>query len=140
MRCHPHAGQHAGPYGKGVSTDSLEFNAGPPCPTLIRPAGGPPPKRPFWGWPARRVGGLRPSSSPLDTPSRTGLANTPTGKQPSAGQKLLYSTYDKGEEPPSLRLIDVWVGGAFEALQDAVPDGARVLHLLQEHDVVVIRA
>jgi hypothetical protein len=76
----------------------------------------------------------------LDTPSRTGLANTPTGKQPSAGQKLLYSTYDKGEEPPSLRLIDVWVGGAFEALQDAVPDGARVLHLLQEHDVVVIRA
>jgi hypothetical protein len=28
----------------------------------------------FGGWPARRAGGLRPSSSSLDTPSRTGLA------------------------------------------------------------------
>jgi hypothetical protein len=27
----------------------------------------------FGGWPAHRAGGLRPSSSPLDTPSRTGL-------------------------------------------------------------------
>jgi hypothetical protein len=27
-----------------------------------------------WGWPALWAGGLRPSSSPLDTPSRTGLA------------------------------------------------------------------
>jgi hypothetical protein len=45
---------------EGVSTDSLKFHLAPPCPTHIRPAGGPPPKRP--------------SSSPLDTPSRTGLA------------------------------------------------------------------
>jgi hypothetical protein len=37
----------------GCSTDSLKFHAGPPCPTLIRP-----------------------SSSPLDTPSRTGLCLT----------------------------------------------------------------
>jgi hypothetical protein len=29
--------------------------------------------RPFEGWPACRAGGLRPSSSPLDIPSRTGL-------------------------------------------------------------------
>jgi hypothetical protein len=29
--------------------------------------------RPFGGWPAHRAGGLRLSSSPLDTPSRTGL-------------------------------------------------------------------
>jgi hypothetical protein len=29
--------------------------------------------RPFGGWPAYRAGDLRPSSSPLDTPSRTGL-------------------------------------------------------------------
>jgi hypothetical protein len=46
---------------EGVSTDSLKFYAGPPCPTLTRPAGGPPPKRPY----------------PLDTPSRTGLMATP---------------------------------------------------------------
>jgi hypothetical protein len=35
-----------------VSTDSLKFHLGPPCPTLLRPAGGPPLKRPysrFWG-------------------------------------------------------------------------------------------
>jgi hypothetical protein len=48
------------PIREGVSTDSLKFHMGPPCPTLIRPAGGPPPKRP--------------SSSPLDTPCRTGLS------------------------------------------------------------------
>jgi hypothetical protein len=30
--------------------------------------------RPFGGWPARRAGGLRPSSSPLNTPSHTGLS------------------------------------------------------------------
>jgi hypothetical protein len=29
---------------QAVSTDSLKFHLGPPCPTLIRPAGGPPPK------------------------------------------------------------------------------------------------
>jgi hypothetical protein len=34
------------PVREGVSTDSLKFHADPPCPTLIRPAGGPPPKRP----------------------------------------------------------------------------------------------
>jgi hypothetical protein len=27
--------------------------------------------RPFQGWPARRAGGLQPSSTPLDTPRRT---------------------------------------------------------------------
>jgi hypothetical protein len=38
---------------------------GPPCPTPIRPAGRPPPKLPYvWE---------RPSSSPVDTPSRRGL-------------------------------------------------------------------
>jgi hypothetical protein len=37
-----------------VAMDSLEFHPGPPCPTLLRPAGGPPMKRPyvhFWGGP-----------------------------------------------------------------------------------------
>jgi hypothetical protein len=32
---------------KGVSTDSLKFHAGSPCSTLTRPAGWPPPKRPY---------------------------------------------------------------------------------------------
>jgi hypothetical protein len=31
---------------------------------------------PFWRWPACRAGGLRASSSPLDTPSCTGLVLT----------------------------------------------------------------
>jgi hypothetical protein len=35
------------PVREGVSTDSLKFHPGPPCPTLLRPAGGPPPKRPY---------------------------------------------------------------------------------------------
>jgi hypothetical protein len=51
------------PVREGVFTDSLKFLPAPPCPTLIRPAGGPPPKRP--------------SSSPLDTPRRTGLLGCP---------------------------------------------------------------
>jgi hypothetical protein len=55
----------ARPVREGVSTDSLKFHPGPPCPTLLHP---------FGGWPARRVGDLRPFSSPLDTPRRTGLA------------------------------------------------------------------
>jgi hypothetical protein len=32
---------------------------------------------PFRGWRARRVGGLRPFSTPLDTPRRTGLMDLP---------------------------------------------------------------
>jgi hypothetical protein len=66
---HPWPGRPAGPglaarrialatwtYGKGWS--------GPPCPTPLRPAGGPPLKRPHGCF----RGGLRPSSTPLDTP------------------------------------------------------------------------
>jgi hypothetical protein len=29
--------------------------------------------QPFWGWPTRRAGSLRPSSTPLDTPRFSGL-------------------------------------------------------------------
>jgi hypothetical protein len=32
---------------QGVDMDSLEFHPGPPCPTLLRPASGPPLKRPY---------------------------------------------------------------------------------------------
>jgi hypothetical protein len=30
-----------------VAMDSLKFHPGPPCPTFLRPVGGPPPKRPY---------------------------------------------------------------------------------------------
>jgi hypothetical protein len=46
--------------------DSLKFQQGPPSPTLLHRVGGQP-LRPFQGWPIRRVGGLRPSTSLLDT-------------------------------------------------------------------------
>jgi hypothetical protein len=36
---------YPGPYGKGLSTDSLKFHAGPPYPALIRPCGRATPKR-----------------------------------------------------------------------------------------------
>jgi hypothetical protein len=55
----------------------LKFHLGPPCPTLLCPAGGPTPKRPygrFGEWPACRAGGLWPSYYPLGyPPCRTSL-------------------------------------------------------------------
>jgi hypothetical protein len=45
-------------------------------PDPYTPSGRAPPQMalwPFGGWLARRAGGLQPSSSPLDTPRRTGL-------------------------------------------------------------------
>jgi hypothetical protein len=56
---------------QGVAMDSLKFHPGPPCPTLLRPAGGPPPKRPYsrfgGGPPAERAacGHLLPPWIPL---------------------------------------------------------------------------
>jgi RNA recognition motif-containing protein len=44
LSCHPGNGR---PVREGVSTDSLKFHLGPPCPTLLRPTGGPPPKQPY---------------------------------------------------------------------------------------------
>jgi hypothetical protein len=32
---------------QGVAMDSLKYHQGPPCPTLLRPAGGPPLKQPY---------------------------------------------------------------------------------------------
>jgi hypothetical protein len=57
------------PIREGLSLESLKFHPAPPCPTLLCPAGRPPPKRPY----GRLGGGLWPSSSSLDTPSRMGL-------------------------------------------------------------------
>jgi hypothetical protein len=48
-------------YGRGWSMDSLDFHPGP---ALLRSA------TPFQGWPTHRAGGLRPSSTLLDTPRR----------------------------------------------------------------------
>jgi hypothetical protein len=62
---------------QGVNMDSLKFHTGLPCPTLLCPADGPPLTDghlcgralwPFQGWATRRLGGLRPSSTLLDTP------------------------------------------------------------------------
>jgi hypothetical protein len=54
--------------------DSLKFHPGPPCSTLLCPAGGPPQNsRPFRGSPAHKAGGLQLSSTPLDTQRPTGL-------------------------------------------------------------------
>jgi hypothetical protein len=53
-----------------------KVSAGPAMPNPSTPSGRATPKtalRPFRGWPARRMGGLKPSSTPLDTPRRTGL-------------------------------------------------------------------
>jgi hypothetical protein len=37
----------ARPVRERVPTDCLKFHPAPPCPILLRPAGGPPPKRPY---------------------------------------------------------------------------------------------
>jgi hypothetical protein len=65
---------------KWVEMDSPMFHPGLPCLTLLRPAGGPPLKRPYGrfrdGLPAERAapaGGLRPSSTPVDTLHRTSV-------------------------------------------------------------------
>jgi hypothetical protein len=69
---------------EGVSTDSLKFHPALPCPTLLRPAGG-----------------LQPSSSPLDTPSRTGLNRTLHLLHPIA-----FSTFNFIFTPKSTRLVN----------------------------------
>jgi hypothetical protein len=55
------------PVWERVSTYSLKFYSALPCPTPQTALW------PFEWWPARRAVILRPSSSPLDTSSRTGL-------------------------------------------------------------------
>jgi hypothetical protein len=61
---------------QGVAMNSLKFHPGPPCHTLLCPVGGPHLKRAYsrfrGGLSTRQVvGGLRPSSTHLDTPRRT---------------------------------------------------------------------
>jgi hypothetical protein len=56
-----------------VATNSLMFYLGLLCPALLRPAGWPPLKLLFQGWLAHRTGGLRLSSTPLDTQRHTPL-------------------------------------------------------------------
>jgi hypothetical protein len=58
---------------QGAALDSLKFHLGPPCLTLLCPAGEPPLKRPYirfrGGSPAGRAAFGR--LYPLDNPSRT---------------------------------------------------------------------
>jgi hypothetical protein len=70
----------AGPYGKGYPrTDKSFMRARHARPLYALRVGHPPNSlTTVRGWPARRAGGLRPSSSPLDTPSRTGLGSSDT--------------------------------------------------------------
>jgi hypothetical protein len=63
---------------QGVATGSLKFHLSRPCPTLLRPGGGPPLKWPY------RAGGLRLSSSLLETPRHTPRAVTSTVKPVSS--------------------------------------------------------
>jgi hypothetical protein len=54
--------------------DSLKFHLGPPCPTLLCPAGGPPLKWPYGRFrdgPPTGQAALRPSPTFFDTPRRT---------------------------------------------------------------------
>jgi hypothetical protein len=63
---------------QGVAMDSLRFHPGLLCPTFLHPAGGPllrPRLQLFQGWPANRVGSMRPTSTPLDTPRRTPMSS-----------------------------------------------------------------
>jgi hypothetical protein len=59
---------------QGVAMNSPKFHSGPPCPTLLCPAGGPggqAARGSFQEWPARRAGGMRPSHTLLYTPRNT---------------------------------------------------------------------
>jgi hypothetical protein len=76
--------------GRGIH-DLLKVSPGPAMPNPSTPCRWATPKtalRSFWGWLVRRAGGLRPSSTPLDTPGRTGLVLNqcsvwiPRGKHP----------------------------------------------------------
>jgi hypothetical protein len=55
---------------QGVVMNSLKFHPGPPCPTLLRPAGGPLLKRPFGRFRGRPLAG-RAAFGHLQPPSAT---------------------------------------------------------------------
>jgi hypothetical protein len=77
MSCHNAPWALGRPIWQGIFMDSLKFHPGLSSLTLLRPVGRPARKTalwPFLGWPAHRTGGLRPSSTPLDTPCRTSLS------------------------------------------------------------------
>jgi hypothetical protein len=57
-----------------VSTGSLNFHPGPPCPTFFTPCGRATFETALWPFQGWSTQSLWPSSSPLDTPRRTGLA------------------------------------------------------------------
>lgn len=82
---------------RGVAEDARQFNMGLPCPTLLFPCRRSIPEK-FQGWPTRRAGGLRPSSTPLYTPRRKPMF------LPSSMKifKMMYNTHFR--DPNCLRL------------------------------------
>jgi hypothetical protein len=68
-----------------------KVSCGPAMPKPYTPCGRATPQTalwPFGGWPTRRAGGLRPSSSPLDTPSHTGPVSHHHGRTARGGHGL----------------------------------------------------
>jgi hypothetical protein len=111
------AATEARPVREGVSTDSLEFS-GPAMPNPYTPCGQATPQtalRLFGGWPTRKAVGLRPSSSPLDTPSRTALTEaieqhlpkTTAGRDPKQHRSVKLQRSNFREEKPSSYLMKV---------------------------------
>jgi hypothetical protein len=65
---------------QGLAMDSLKLHLHPPCPlpnpsTLCRRATPETALQLLQGWPTRREGSLRLSSTPFDTPGRTPMGN-----------------------------------------------------------------
>jgi hypothetical protein len=65
-------------HGKGwpLAMDSLKFHLGPPCPTFLRPAGGPPLKQPYSGVAHLQVGRPAAVFSPSGHPTPYAYGNT----------------------------------------------------------------
>jgi hypothetical protein len=84
------------PVWQWVSMDFPEISTRPgmsAMPNSSKPCGWATPKTAlqlFWAWPARREGILRPSSTPLDTPHRTGLVQ--------GGEKETWETFLKSRK------------------------------------------
>jgi hypothetical protein len=80
---------------QGVAMDLLRFHPGPPCPTILCPAAGPPPKQPygcFRGAPPAGLAGLRSSSTLLDTPRHTPMIMGLETLQPFEDQMPFHVT------------------------------------------------
>jgi hypothetical protein len=78
---------------QGVAMDFLKFHPGPPCPTLLRPAGGPPLKQPAGQAACGRL-------LPLWTPHAVRLCSCHT-----VGGSVLFSGINKSTKLPIYRYL-----------------------------------